>query len=253
MTSSFEQAGMAAGYARFRPPVHRKILERALGPGTIFRRALDVGCGAGVSTHALAAFAGFAIGMEPVAGMLPRMPGYFAGAAEAIPVHSDSIDLITAAGSLNYADLNLFFPEAARVLRANGLLLVYDFEPGRSFRDSTKLDEWFRTFIARYPWPPHEGRELNPEILRDLATGFRLERQQHFEIAIPLARAFYLEYMLTETNVAFAMAGGLAREEIRSWCSMTLDEFWEEGHREILFRGYYAFLAKTPAAARPHE
>jgi SAM-dependent methyltransferase len=218
----------------------------------MFHRALDVGCGAGLSTQALAEFADFAIGIEPVAGMLPKNPGYFAGVAEAIPVRTDSIDLITAAGSLNYADLTLFFPEATRVLRSPGLLVIYDFEPGRSFRDSSALDDWFRAFLARYPWPPHERRELNPEILSDLAAGFQLEHQQRFEIAISLARAFYLEYMLTETNVAFAMRSGVAREDIRSWCTKTLDEFWENGDREILFRGYYACLAKTPADALPH-
>jgi SAM-dependent methyltransferase len=217
----------------------------------MFPKALDVGCGAGVSTQALAGFADFTIGMEPVAGMLPKRPGYFAGAAEAIPVRTNSIDLITAAGSLNYADLTLFFPEAARVLRTPGLLVVYDFEPGQSFRDSSTLDDWFGAFVARYPWPPQEGRELNPEILSDLAAGLRLEHQQRFEIAIPLARAFYLQYMLTETNVAFAMRSGVAREDIRSWCTKTLDEFWEDGDREILFRGYYACLAKTPADAQP--
>jgi SAM-dependent methyltransferase len=251
MTSSFEQAGMAAGYARFRPPVHRKILERAFAPGTVFHRALDVGCGAGVSTQALAVFADFAIGMEPVAGMLPKRPGYFAGAGEAIPVRTDSIDLITAAGSLNYADLTLFFPEATRVLRSPGFLVVYDFEPGRSFRDSAKLDKWFDEFVTRYPWPPHEGRELNPEILSNFAAGFQLGHQQHFEIAIPLAREFYLEYMLTETNVASAMRSGVAREEIRSWCAKTLDAFWRYGDPEILFRGYYACFTKTPADALP--
>lgn len=246
---------MAAGYARFRPPVHRKILERALAPETVFHRALDVGCGAGVSTQALAGFADFVFGMEPVADMLPGKPSYFAGAAEAIPVDADSIDLITAAGSLNYADLDMFFCEATRVLCADGLMIVYDFEPGRRFRDSGALDDaldkWFRAFIARFPWPPHEARELNPEILSDLAAGFWLERQQRFEIAISLAREFYLEYMLTETNVAFAMHRGIARDEIRSWCAKTLDAFWEEGDREILFPGYFACLAKKPAAARP--
>jgi SAM-dependent methyltransferase len=244
MTSSFEQAGMTAGYARFRPPLHRKILERALAPGIVFHRALDVGCGAGVSTQALAGFADFVIGMEPVARMLPKQANLFAGAAEALPLAPNSIDLLTAAGSLNYADVNLFFPEAARVLRTGGLLVVYDFEPGRSFRDSLSLDDWFRAFIERYPWPPDEARELNPEILRDLATGFRLENQERFEIAIPLAREFYLEYMLTETNVAFALRQGAQREEIRSWCARTLDAFWKAGGREVLFRGYYACLAK---------
>lgn len=244
MTNSFEQVGMAAGYAQFRPPVHRKILERALASGTAVPRAVDVGCGAGLSTQALAGFADVALGMEPVAAMLPKKPNFFAGAAEAIPVAGACIDLITAAGSLNYADLTLFFPEAARILRDGGLLIVYDFEPGRSFRSSRDLDEWFNAFVQRYPWPPHDALELNPEILRDVATGFRLQNQERFEIAIALDREFYLEYMLTETNVAFAQRRGIARQEIRSWCAHTLDEFWHEGRREVLFRGYFACLPK---------
>lgn len=244
MSGSFDQAEIAAGYARFRPPVHRKILERALESGSAVPRALDVGCGAGLSTRALAGFADVALGMEPVAAMLPNTPNFLAGSAEAIPVMSVSIDLITAAGSLNYADLTLFFPEAARVLRVGGLLVVYDFEPGRSFRNSRSLDDWFNVFVERYPWPPHEARELNPEILRDLASSFRLQSSERFEIAIALDREFYLEYMLTETNVAFAQRRGITRQEIRSWCSRTLDEFWQEGAREILFRGYFARLAK---------
>ena len=244
MTNSFSQPGMAAGYARFRPPVHRKILERALVPGLAVPRALDVGCGAGLSTQALAGFADVAIGMEPIAAMLPNQPNFFAGAAEAIPVMNASIDLITAAGSLNYANLNRFFLEAARILRDGGLLMVYDFEPGRSFRVSRNLDEWFNTFVERYPWPPHDAIDLNPEILRDVAAGFRLKNQERFEIATALDREFYLEYMLTETNVAFALRRGIARQEIRSWCARTLDEFWHEGSREILFRSYFACLAK---------
>jgi SAM-dependent methyltransferase len=234
---------MAAGYAQFRPPVHRKILERALAPRPTARRALDMGCGAGLSTQALASFADAVFGMEPVAAMLPNQSNFFAGTAEAIPIAGASIDLITAAGSLNYADLNLFFPEASRILRDDGLLVVYDFEPGRSFRSSRTLDDWFRAFIERYPWPPHEARELNPEILRELAAGFRLQSNERFEIAIALDREFYLEYMMTETNVAFAQRRGIARQEIRSWCARTLDEFWQEGAREILFRGYFACLA----------
>jgi hypothetical protein len=87
--------------------------------------------------------------------------------------------------------------------------------------------------------------------LSGLAAGFRLEHREHFEIVLPLARAFYSEYMLTETNVAFAMRTGIPREEIRTWCTNTLNEFWKEGGREILFCGYYACFAKTRATARP--
>ena len=71
---------------------------------------------------------------------------FVVGAAEAIPLRDRAVDLITAAGSLNYANLDLFFPEAARVLAPNGVLLVYDFSPGKSFRNITDLDEWFSSF-----------------------------------------------------------------------------------------------------------
>jgi ubiquinone/menaquinone biosynthesis C-methylase UbiE len=203
-----------------------------------------VGCGAGVSTKALEDFANHSIGLEPVEAMLewsrlaaPRA-SFLAGAAEALPIEAGSIDLITAAGSLNYVDLARFFEEAARVLAGEGRLLVYDFEPGRS------LDAWFSGFTARYPSPPHEGRVLDPEILAEHASGFKLDGEERFEIGMTLDVDFYAEYMMTETNVAFAVGKGVSREEIRSWCAETLAPFWGQSEREVVFRGYYAWLAR---------
>jgi ubiquinone/menaquinone biosynthesis C-methylase UbiE len=49
------------------------------------------------------------------ASMIAPSAGFVVGTAEAIPLCDHSVDLITAAGSLNYANLDLFFPEAARV------------------------------------------------------------------------------------------------------------------------------------------
>jgi ubiquinone/menaquinone biosynthesis C-methylase UbiE len=136
--------------------------------------------------------------------------GLCRGCGRAIPLYDRSVDLITAAGSLNYANLDLFFPEAARVLAAHGVLLVYDFSPGRSLRTSTKLDEWFSSFHGRYPPPANEARELSPEILSGMNSGFRLHQQQQFEIGVTLTPAFYLNYVMTETNVASAVRRGNA-------------------------------------------
>jgi hypothetical protein len=143
---------------------------------------------------------------------------------------------------LNYIDLDRFFAEAARVLAVDGRLLVYDFAPGRSFHDSASLDEWFSRFTARYPWPVHEGRALDPEILAQCATGFRLDGEERFEIGMTLELDFYVEYMMTETNVAFALGKGSLREEIRSWCASSLGAFWGNSERQVVFRGYYAWL-----------
>src|SRR4051794_14959392 len=108
MSNPFGTAEMAAGYATSRPPVHRHILRRALTG--VVDRALDVGCGAGVSTNALDEFALHRIGIEPAEAMLrpwsttTALGARFAVAcAEAIPLRTGSVDLMTAAGSLNYA------------------------------------------------------------------------------------------------------------------------------------------------------
>ncbi len=63
---------------------------------------------------------------------------FLVGQAERLPVASCTFDLITAAGSVNYANLDLFFPEVERVLTETGVLVIYDFSAGRRFAD----DRW---------------------------------------------------------------------------------------------------------------
>lgn len=250
MANPFDTGAMAAGYATSRPPVHPRVIDlaRPYLPSTI-ARALDVGCGAGLSTRALVPIADRVFGIEPAAGMLqwrhsiaPTAHFLVAG-AEALPFASHSVDLIAAAGSLNYARLDQFFPEAARVLTATGMLLVYDFSAGRSFPTVDTLDAWFDAFTARYPQPVSQATRLNPEILAQFDSGFRPCGHQNFELALPLTPEFYLEYMLTETNVADAIRRGIAASEVRAWCQETLAPVWEGEAREVLFRGYFACFA----------
>jgi hypothetical protein len=170
---------------------------------------------------------------------------FVVGRAEAIPFREKSIDLITAAGSLNYADLDLFFPEEVRVLAPKALLVVYDFLPGRSFRDAAGLDEWFSNFTRRYPWPLSEARTLTPEILAQLDSGFRVHTSHNFDIGITLTPDFYLDYIMTETNVAAAMRSGAAQQEIKSWCAETLRPVWGGRAREVRFSGYFACMTKA--------
>ncbi|HEY6495509.1 MAG TPA: hypothetical protein VIZ43_19700, partial [Trebonia sp.] len=61
MTSVYENERLAAGYAFDRPPVHDQVLRsaRLTAPAA---RALDVGCGAGLSTAALIPLARQVIG-----------------------------------------------------------------------------------------------------------------------------------------------------------------------------------------------
>lgn len=247
---------MALGYANARPPVHGLILERAfaaLGREMLFERALDVGCGSGVSTRALARWARRLVGVEPAVGMAALVgtvapgAGAVAGAGEALPFRDGSFDVATAAGSLNYvSDLGRTMGEVRRVLRRGGVLVVYDFAAGRSFADSPALDEWFAEFQRRYPPPAHEARYLDPGVLEREAAGFRMEAAAPVEARIPFRREAYAAYMMTETNVAAAVRRGGEAEPIRAWCDESLAAMWGGEEREVVFRGYFACLAPEP-------
>ena len=69
MTSVYDSERLAAAYAADRPPVHEHILRSARLVGQA-DRALDVGCGAGLSTAALAPLARRVSGLEPIPAML---------------------------------------------------------------------------------------------------------------------------------------------------------------------------------------
>ena len=85
---------MAAAYAFTRPPVHRHIVERMsryVAQEWPVDAALDIGCGAGASTAALAPLAKRRVGLERYASMLKHSgaiaPGaeFHVGCAEALP------------------------------------------------------------------------------------------------------------------------------------------------------------------------
>jgi SAM-dependent methyltransferase len=256
--SSAGFSSLAAGYALSRPAVHPLVIERIdqhlrpgtdkLQPGQKIARALDIGCGSGLSTQPLHRLAVQAFGIDVAEAMLAWASSvaphahFAAGRAEALPIRSASIGLITAAGSLNYAGLDLFFPEAVRVLAPGGVLVIYDFSPGRAFPDSVSLDEWFSAFMSRYPPPQDEALELSPQRLAQLTRLFHVQSHEDFEIALTLSPAFYLDYVLTETNVAHAVKNGATLEDIRDWCEDTLAPVFSARSREVLFRGYIAYL-----------
>jgi SAM-dependent methyltransferase len=249
MTSVYDSERLAAAYAHDRPPIHERILRSARLDGQA-DRALDVGCGAGLSTAALASFARRVVGIEPIPAMLTHRrrvapnAGFVIGQAERLPYAAGSFDLVAAAGSLNYADLSQALPEIARVLTGEGRFLLYDFSTGRRSADGDELADWFDSFERRFPWPP--GWE--PIDVHDLPLaryGLRLIDYTDIEIGLPMGFDAYLRYMLSEVNVDDAIArGGCGQAEAREWCSETLMPVFAAGDLTVLIPGYIATLAR---------
>jgi SAM-dependent methyltransferase len=248
MPNPFDANHMVAGYANSRPAVHAHSICRLrdwLGLNGPVDTALDVGCGAGLSTLALTRDAKRLIGLDPSTAMVGRarmvVPAacFTAAAAESLPVGDGTIDLMTAAGSLNWVDLTRFFPEVRRVLKVSGALAIYDFSAGREQRGDDRLEHWYDEFKRRYPSPP--SQTIVPNALPLASHGLRLEHDESFTVGLVLDPAFYLEYVLTETNVASAVRAGVPPGEIREWCSRTLSAAFPN-RGEVLFRAYLALV-----------
>jgi SAM-dependent methyltransferase len=250
MASIYDSERLALAYAFDRPPVHEQIL-RSAPLGRQAGHALDVGCGAGASTAVLAPLARQVTGLEVVPAMLAHWravaPGasFVTGQAERLPFAAASFDLVTAAGSLNYADLPAALAEIARVLTRDGTFLLYDFSAGQRSVSGTELAAWFSVFEQRFPaptgWQPLDVRELPLA-----AYGLRLLRFADVEVRLPMTLDAYLRYMLSETNVEYAIArGACGAGQARDWCQRTLAAVFADGDVTVVIPGYIATLARA--------
>ena len=86
-------------------------------------------------------------------------------------------------------------------------------------------------------------RPLSPETLVPLAEGFRAIGHEDYEEGLLTEPGFYVDYMMTETNVAAAVQAGIDAEEIREWCLETTAPIFGGAAREVLFNGYIAYFA----------
>ena len=130
----------AAHYAAYRPPLHGPILERLLGNDRSDVLGLDVGCGTGRSSVALAKYCRYVFATDPSAEMLAHAPEHPAvefrrqtpaGLARQLP--GSRFGLVSFAGSLFYqntAEVIVNFPS---LLTPEATVLVYDFDVDFSF------------------------------------------------------------------------------------------------------------------------
>jgi SAM-dependent methyltransferase len=252
----YASARMAAGYAFSRPAVHPRIIERIARDRRIDRRvarALDIGCGAGLSTAALEPVAGCVVGLEPEPGMLahrrvvaPRA-SFVVARAEQLPFAAASFDLVTAAGALNYVDLRAFLPELARVLAARGLMVIYDFSPGRRLAGDGALDAWYAEFERRHP--PKPGYDMDVRAIAFEPAGLRLEAIEPFTVSVPMTAAEYVAYALSESGVELAVERGASEGEIQAWCESTLASVFDVRARDVLFDAYVAYVTHGTTAS----
>lgn len=125
---------VAEHYFSYRPNLHELILERGLKPNESFTVGLDIGCGTGYSTYALAKYCKKVYGVDSSASMLGKATSnksvIFKNSSgdNLSGFEADEIDIVTMAGSLFYIKNTRLRKELNRACKAESIIFIYDFE-----------------------------------------------------------------------------------------------------------------------------
>jgi SAM-dependent methyltransferase len=120
----------AASYARFRPRYPAELFRWLAAAAPDRRLAVDVGAGNAQAARALVGQFARVIAVEPSAEQIRQAgapePGLELrlGSAEALPIDSQSADLILAAQAFHWFRADQFFAEVARASRPAGVLAL---------------------------------------------------------------------------------------------------------------------------------
>jgi SAM-dependent methyltransferase len=248
----FQHDRVAAGYASARPYLHPEILAVArdvVGPGARFRRALDVGCGTGLSSAALLDLAREVVGIDAAVDMLRRARRgtgvrYVASSAEAPPFRRGTFDLVVACGSIDWVDRARFLPRAADLLAPGGWLVPLDFgDTGRS-PELPGLARWYdEVFQARYPRP----RSSDPMVTAEEAArhGFGTPVHRDFASVVSFTARQYAAFLMTESNVIAAVEYGReSADRVQARLESELLALFGDAAHPVAFSGYVQALPR---------
>lgn len=153
-------SSLAARYADFRPRYPAELFDFLAGTVGLRELAWDCACGNGQATVDLAARFRKVIGTDASAEQVKaarraQNVEYRVAAAEASGLEDLSVDLITVAQAMHWFDLDRFYAEVRRVLRADGLLAVWTYGAHRveDERINAVMRRYHYETIGPY-WPP---------------------------------------------------------------------------------------------------
>lgn len=239
----FAGEAIAARYRHARPHFHPLAVGRIaeLSGRAHFGRALDVGCGNGDSSVALAELADQVEAVDASAEMLAaarphERVRYRQGRAEQLDFPDDSFELVTVALALHWFGAEAFFRKCRRVLAPGGLLAVYNDHFTAHMAGLAECKHWMRTrFARRFPQPRRGLRDMDEAVAEH--CGFRILQRSSFEHREHYSRSGFVDYLLTRSHtLAPVLAGRESEAEVRLWLEQETSEWLSVEGGEFLFK-----------------
>lgn len=250
----FNSRSAARRYIEGRPRYHPIVIERIkkfLSLDEPLPRALDVGCGTGFSTIALKEIAREIYGVDASIEMLALADRqarikYFVAAAEQLPFAEAVFELVTVSQAFHWLDHERFLTEAARVLCADGWLVVYDNYFSSEMQENAAFQRWYQEeFRGKYPppqrkWPPFTGED-------SVSENLRLIGEEYYQNRINFTVASLVDYLVTQSNVIARVEYG--EQEIsdvrRQLINSIKPLFGKRAEASFLFNSPIWYLRKT--------
>jgi SAM-dependent methyltransferase len=244
IVNHFVHESAAARYAAARPYFHPIVMDRIkrLTGQARFDRGLDVACGTGQSSHALAEVAKHVDAIDVSKEMLDcaqphERIRYQHAPAESLPFPDAEFDLITVGLAFHWFDQEPFLREARRVLKDHSWLAIYNNGFAGEMIENPNFRNWaFEIYPKRFPTPLRKSWGVTADSVKPF--GFDLAAEEPFENPIPMSRAQLLAYLLTQTNVIAAVENGSTKiEEVAEWIETAIAPYFGDTSKTMRFSG----------------
>lgn len=236
----FQGQSHAERYHKYRPQYHDlpfNLLKNhfADAPKTV----LDVACGTGHSTSALAKIFPSVTGCDASEDMLfearksYQLP-FVQCMAEDLPFDSASIDLVNVSMGFHWFGQKKFLARVARILKPGGHLSVEQYGFLGKMKGNDSFEEFNRTFYrSNFPRPTRNQDQLSDEEMAE--SGFPFEREFRYDHWLKMNLKQFIEFNMTQSNLilsAKAEDPGMA-----DWLMDSYRPYFDKDVRELYFGG----------------
>lgn len=253
--TDFDAKRIAQGYKN-RPFLHKQVIEQFQNDigRQQFASGLDIGCGAGLSTKALRAICTNVIGTDISSEMInvakevceqDENTTYLVSSAEDLKmsaVNNRKVDIVTAAGAIQWIDRDTFLSNMHEIVKDNGYLLIYDFAISDIMSGNPAYTGWWHDqYLVAFPRPYRDESVWKSE---DVAPyGFCMIDQIDLKMEHPFDLASFIEFMMIQSNVNARIESGERREgDVRQWFQKTLTPIFRDRTQHLVFKGYSWYL-----------